>query len=445
MNVSGQSPVTYGYDAASRLRQVLQGTQVIDLSYDPLGRRTQLRLPNGVSTEYHYDPASRVTGLIYRNALGSLGDLTYEYDKAGNRIGVGGSFARTLLPDPVASATYDAANRQLSFGDKTMTFDENGNLTSMTDPSGISNFSWDARNRLTAISGPGINASFRYDHSTRRVKKTFNSDSTAYLYDGLNPVQEVSLASASANNLTGLSVDEYFTRTNVGAGTSETLLTDGLGSTIALTDSGGAIRNEYTYGPFGTTVGNGVPNTSPFQYTGRENDATGFYYYRARYYSSGLQRFVSEDPILNPGNPGVPYMVRGLIREPLNLHGYAYVNNKPTMFVDPVGFLGSLGSWGRGSTGTWDNGLNGNTWPGYMSQDWVCSDPAGSLNRWSCTKECCVNHDACYETMGCNASSWIGNFTGRNKPCQMCNAVAVTCMIGNWGKNDCDGNQCVRK
>ena len=54
------------------------------IDYDPLGRRTLLTLPNGVSTEYAYDSASRLTALIYRNALGPLGDLTYQYDANGN-------------------------------------------------------------------------------------------------------------------------------------------------------------------------------------------------------------------------------------------------------------------------------------------------------------------------------------------------------------------------
>ena len=65
---------------------------------------------------------------MYRNALGQLGDLQYTYDATGNRVAAGGSFARTLLPDAVATATYDAANRQLAFGAQIMTFDDNGNI-----------------------------------------------------------------------------------------------------------------------------------------------------------------------------------------------------------------------------------------------------------------------------------------------------------------------------
>jgi len=43
--------------------------------------------------------------------------------------------------------------------------------------------------------------------------------------------------------------------------------------------------------------GQRVPSANPFQYSGRENDGTGLYYYRARYYHPKLMRFVSEDPL----------------------------------------------------------------------------------------------------------------------------------------------------
>ena len=218
------------YDEASRLRQIVQGTNVVDFNYDAAGRRTKLALPNGVATEYQYDPASRLIALIYRNALGTLGDLTYQYDKAGNRIGVGGSFARTLLPDPVNAATYDAANRQVALGNKTMTNDANGNLVSLSEPSGITTYIWDARNRMIGLNGPGNTASFSYDALGRRSGKTINSQRVQYFYDGLNPVQETSGANVLANTLTGLGIDEFFTRADsTGA---RHLLSDALGSTL---------------------------------------------------------------------------------------------------------------------------------------------------------------------------------------------------------------------
>jgi RHS repeat-associated protein len=94
-----------------------------------------------------------------------------------------------------------------------------------------------------------------------------------------------------------------------------------LRSTVALTNSSGSVQTEYTYEPFGKTSASGTASSNTSQFTARENDGTGLYYYRARYYSPSLQRFICEDPI-------------GLIAGP-NL--YAYVNNAPLDFSDPLG------------------------------------------------------------------------------------------------------------
>jgi RHS repeat-associated protein len=67
--------------------------------------------------------------------------------------------------------------------------------------------------------------------------------------------------------------------------------------TLALTDSAGLVRGEYTYEPFGKTTATGAASTNAFKYTGREDNVTGLYYYRARYYHPTLQRFISEGPI----------------------------------------------------------------------------------------------------------------------------------------------------
>ena len=72
----------------------------------------------------------------------------------------------------------------------------------------------------------------------------------------------------------------------------------------------------------------GEISDNPFQYTGRENDGTGLYYYRARYYSPELQRFISEDPI-------------GLAGGDVNF--FAYVGNDPVNWVDQLGL--TRGDW----------------------------------------------------------------------------------------------------
>ena len=150
-------------------------------------RRTTLTLPNAVSTQYGYAAASQLTALTYKLGATTLGDLQYVYDAGGNRIQVGGSWARTSLPQAVTSATFNANNEQLTFGAQNLTYDLNGNLTS----DGTNTYTWDARNRLSAITGP-VSAGFVYDAAGRRSRKTINGTSTDFLYDARNPVQEQS-------------------------------------------------------------------------------------------------------------------------------------------------------------------------------------------------------------------------------------------------------------
>ena len=359
MTAPAQSPVAYAYDAASRLTSIAQAGQLAQFEYDTTGRRTRLTLPNHVSTEYQYDPASRLTALIYRAPAGPLGDLRYEYDPTGNRISVAGSFARTLLPAPISTATYDPANRQLTFGPHTMTYDPNGNLTS----DGTNTYVWDARNRLSALSRSGGTSTFGYDALDRRLRKTIDGADTRYSYDGLNPIQLVSSTGNVTNLLTGLGIDEFLLFQE--GVDQRSLLTDALGSTIGEIDAGGMVLAENTYSPFGGVSHVGSAR-SPFQYIRRENDGTGLYYYRARYYDPAMHRFDAEDPL--PPR----------FRAPRELNGYAYAANNPVLYTDPLGLITLPGT-------------------GYCG-------PGGSGPVMGTVDRCCFNHDNCYGDLGIDAT-----------------------------------------
>lgn len=56
-------------------------------------------------------------------------------------------------------------------------------------------------------------------------------------------------------------------------------------------NAGGSIATNYTYQPFEATTIGGATNGNTYQFTGRENDGTGLYFYRSRYYSPNVQRF----------------------------------------------------------------------------------------------------------------------------------------------------------
>lgn len=319
MTVVGQPQVTYTYDNANRLTNIQQGTNII-IAYDDADRRTSVTYPNTNKVEYLYNVASELTTVTYKRGTTTLGTLLYTYDAVGNRIKTGGTFGRTNLPPALTTTNYNANNQQTTFGTSTETYDLNGNLATFTDVSGTTTYTWNVRNQLTAISGPSLTATFTYDSFGRRTGKTINATTTNFVYDGLNPVQEKNGATVTANLLTGLGIDEFFTRTD-GVGV-RALLPDALGSTVALGDGTGTLQTQYTYEPYGLTTQIGAASTNSYKYTGREDDGSGLLYYRARYYHPRLQRFISEDPIGFDGGD-------------VNL--YSYTEGNPANFVDPDG------------------------------------------------------------------------------------------------------------
>jgi RHS repeat-associated protein len=319
LDVTGAPNATvYGYDQSNRVTSVTSGSQAVGVAYDAAGRRDVVTLPSGVTEDHGYNGANDITGIVYRNGGSTLGDLAYALDPAGRLETSYGSFARTGLPTATsANATYDANNRLTAWNGTALSYDNNGNPTTF----GSTTYAWNARNQLSATSAGS--SSLAYDGLGRRSARTVSGVTTKYLHAGLDVVQELNgSGGVTANLLTGLGTDEVFRRSET-AGATRDLLTDRLGSTLALADSAGSLQTSYTYEPFGKATSTGAASTNGFQFTGRENDgATGLYFYRARYYSPTFQRFVSEDPI-------------GYASRDANL--YTYVGNSPNNFTDSLG------------------------------------------------------------------------------------------------------------
>ncbi len=311
--VTGQTAIDYTYDNANRVTQIGRGAATVSLGYDNGNRRTSLTLPNGIVMSYSYDNGSELSGITYTNGGTTLGTLTYGYDLAGRRTSVGGSYAQTGLPLPVSTTSYNANNQLTQWGSASLYYDANGNMTS----DGVNSLSWNARNQLSSFDYGLVN--FQYDPYSRRTGKAVAGVATSYLFDGTNVAQEISGGSPIANLLSG-GTDEVFTRTDSSGAAN--FLTDALGSTLALTNGSGSTLASYAYEPFGNTTVTSGSSTNEFQYTGRENDGTGLYFNRARYYNPQLQRFISEDPIqFGSGDTNL----------------YAYVGNGPPNYNDPSG------------------------------------------------------------------------------------------------------------
>jgi RHS repeat-associated protein len=354
MTVAGGAPYVYTYDDADQLLTITQGSSSVAKTYFEDNRLNTVTLPNGVVETYGYTAAGELQGISYAKGATSLGAITYTYDDAGRRMTRVSSADSTGIPAPVAAGTvtYNDANQLTHWGSQTIGYDFNGNMQS----DGVNTFVWNKRNELSSMSG-GSTASFYYDAFGRRRSKTIGGTSTTFQYDGLNIVRELNGAVPKATLWTGLGLDETYARTDA-SGTAS-LLTDGLNSTVALTNTSGTKTTGYTYDAYGNSGTTGAASDNSLQYSGRENDGTGLYHLRARYYNPTLGRFISSDPI-------------GL-RGGLNTYGYAAGN--PVSFRDPLGLV-TVVVVNNNLPGT---GLHSGAWIGNQG-DPVLYDPNGSYH-----------------------------------------------------------------
>jgi RHS repeat-associated protein len=207
-----------------------------------------------------------------------------------------------------------------------------GMLTANHKPLTANDCFYDCQNRLTDVNDQSNSrvASYKYDYLGRLVKRTVGSATIKYVYDGdgSTPLTAGQIIAEYDANDTLLRkfvcsdrIDEPVCMVTAG-GTKYYYHFDGLGSVVALSNSAGNIVEKYSYDVFGEPNRTSSIN-NPYFFTGRAYDSNvKLYYYRARFYSPALGRFLQPDP--------AGYEASGL-----NL--YTYVGNNPVRWVDPLG------------------------------------------------------------------------------------------------------------
>jgi RHS repeat-associated protein len=153
-----------------------------------------------------------------------------------------------------------------------------------------------------------------------RGKKQTASGATYFLFDGTNPVVEMdSTGSVAATNT-------FSTRGVVSRRVSAVSVLyafDSEGNVSQRTDASGTVLSNHLFAAHGVNVSGGL--SDPFGYKAQfgyySDTETGLQLLTNRYYDASTGRFLTRDPISYSGG--------------INL--YAYVQNSPTGFIDPLG------------------------------------------------------------------------------------------------------------
>ncbi len=300
----------YGYDALSQVTDAERGTLNLNLT-----------AVNGIpanAQHWEYDPTGNWRGFDEDVSGAEPLTQTRVHDR-GNRL-------TQVVGNPTPVITDRAGRIHQSAPDATG--DWNGSLHLM----------WDAWSRVVQSGTNGYfdRGIYQYDGLHRRVIR--NVDGAVrhvYYSDAWRPVEErdSSLTTVARQYLWGARhrddlVRYHTTLPGVGAITRYVMMD--YFNPAALTDTGGVVKERYTFSAFGVRSILGADYTGrttsesqfEFAFQGQFLDAeSGLYNYGYRYYSPYLGRWTCKDPIGENGG--------------FNL--YACVNNRPVNLVDRLG------------------------------------------------------------------------------------------------------------
>jgi RHS repeat-associated protein len=350
---------TYAYHPHNaRLTQLTVSGNLLDLryGYDRVGNITAITdtVNNNQVQTFGYDARDRLVWARTDAAGNGQYSEAYGYDRMGNIVTrtVGGEVRwytygvrqtevitppvapgpwRVYLPLVLAGPSYPPVPPRTwgqPFAVLSTTagfraaYDPNGNMVLRVEISGAQRITYtqeyNPENRLVAVTTPTGTVQFRYDGDGNRVLHIGPEGTTVYIGDYYEKRGSV--------------VTKYYDaggqRVALRAGgTVAYLHGDHLGSATLTTGASGNWVGEARYTPYGEMrrdYPRGVIPTDRL-YTGQRQETFGLYDYGARYYSPGLERWISADTMVpDPPNPQ-------------SLNRYAYVYNQPLIYVDREG------------------------------------------------------------------------------------------------------------
>ena len=350
------------YDAARALVEETTWTR------DRLGHLTGRRDSTGVAV-FQLDPLYRLASADYP---GTANDEFFQYDAAGNRT----SWTRGALQPGAGTRyyRYEAGTNRLAsirLGapagavESSFRWDAEGNLLRHTGPGLSRSLTWNARGQLVSLATGSYTENYGYDPEGRRIARSGGPlGERRYAFEGDHLEAEYVGSRAVARYFRGSRLDELvaaWLEDGREVGRPYLFHQDAQRSTLALSLHNGGIAQRLRYTPFGQQQSAEGSSPNRLAYTGREDDGSGLYFYRTRYYDPALGRFLSEDPL-------------GFASGSLNF--YTYVGSHPLDAEDPMGLMdltyspGPLGPMNPVRSNFREPGYNyrvsdgaGNSWP----------------------------------------------------------------------------------
>jgi len=258
--------VTYSYNAGTGLLDSVTDSlsnTLIRFTYNADRKLTGITRPNAADSTFDYDAAGRVVRIREGNFI----DISYTLDAAGQ---VTDADMAVVPIDPYQALaagtenfTYNAASQVSTSG---YSYDAQGRMT--VSPGAA--YTWDGASRLTGIG----NVNLSYNGMGDLLTRNDGTGTIRYFYNyaiGLNPI-------AAEKNEAG-SFLRYYVWTPGGqllymidAANSNKVYHyhfDRTGSTLALTDSTGAVTDKFAYDPYGRILQKTGTNPQPFTFVGQ--------------------------------------------------------------------------------------------------------------------------------------------------------------------------------